>query len=290
MEDFKGLEELIIISGMSGAGKSVAMNSFEDLGYFCVDNLPPVLLPQLIDVISSVRPKIAVAIDTRTPDFIDSLFIVIDDLEQKNVHPHLLYLDTRDDVLVRRYKETRRSHPLAPEDAPLVGIKMERSLLEGFRDRAHTLYDTSDLKPQMLKDRILLQFNEERIPFTVNFMSFGFKHGVPLDIDLLFDVRFITNPFYIPELRPLTGQTEAVQTYVMSHPEARAFYKKVIDMLEFLLPQYKREGKAQVVVAFGCTGGKHRSITFAEKVSAHFAERYNVKTVHRDLVHATQEK
>jgi UPF0042 nucleotide-binding protein len=142
----------------------------------------------------------------------------------------------------------------------------------------------------MLKDRILLQFNEERIPFTVNFMSFGFKHGVPLDIDLLFDVRFITNPFYIPELRPLTGQTEEVQNYVMSHPEARAFYKKLIDMLEFLLPQYKREGKTQVVVAFGCTGGKHRSITFAEKVSAHFAERYNVKTVHRDLAHATKEK
>ena len=176
MEDFKGLEELIIISGMSGAGKSVAMNSFEDLGYFCVDNLPPVLLPQLIDVISSVRPKIAVAIDTRTRDFIDSLFIVIDDLEQKNVHPHLLYLDTRDEVLVRRYKETRRSHPLAPEDAPLVGIGLERSLLEGFRDRAHTLYDTTDLKPQMLKDRILLQFNEERIPFTVNFMSVSYTH------------------------------------------------------------------------------------------------------------------
>ncbi|KQS19841.1 glmZ(sRNA)-inactivating NTPase [Exiguobacterium sp. Leaf187] len=283
--------QLVIITGMSGAGKTVAMNSFEDLGYFCVDNLPPTLLPQLIEVIGQVRPKIAVAIDTRARDFIDSFFVVYEDLKKTNLQTRMLYLDARNDVLVRRYKESRRSHPLAPTDSPLIGIERERTLLEGFRDKAQMLIDTSDIKPLALKERLLKEFTTgERIPFTVNVMSFGFKHGLPLDADLVFDLRFLPNPFYIPELRPKTGLDEEVASYVMQWPEAKLFYKKLVDLLEFLIPQYEREGKSQLVIALGCTGGKHRSITFAEAISKEFATQYHIETNHRDYVHAKEEK
>ncbi|WP_214847044.1 RNase adapter RapZ [Exiguobacterium sp. s193] len=283
--------QLVIITGMSGAGKTVAMNSFEDLGYFCVDNLPPTLLPQLIEVIGQVRPKIAVAIDTRARDFIDSFFVVYEDLKKTNLQIRMLYLDARNDVLVRRYKESRRSHPLAPTASPLIGIERERTLLEGFRDKAQMLIDTSDIKPLALKERLLKEFTEgERPPFTVNVMSFGFKHGLPLDADLVFDLRFLPNPFYIPELRPKTGLDLEVSSYVMQWPEAKLFYKKLVDLLEFLIPQYEREGKSQLVVALGCTGGKHRSITFAEAISKEFANQYHIVTNHRDYVHAKEEK
>jgi len=283
--------QLVIITGMSGAGKTVAMNSFEDLGYFCVDNLPPTLLPHLIEVIGQVRPKIAVAIDTRARDFIDSFFVVFEDLKKTNMQIHMLYLDARNDVLVRRYKESRRSHPLAPTASPLIGIDRERTLLEGFRDKAQTLIDTSDIKPLVLKEKIQKEFGgTERIPFTVNIMSFGFKHGLPLDADLVFDLRFLPNPFYIPDLRPLTGLQEEVSSYVLQWPEAKLFYKKLVDLLEFLIPQYEREGKSQLVIAVGCTGGKHRSITFAEALTKEFKNQYHVVTTHRDLQLAKEEK
>ncbi|MEH7440728.1 MAG: RNase adapter RapZ [Mesobacillus sp.] len=280
--------QLVIITGMSGAGKTVAIQSFEDLGFFCVDNLPPTLLPKFMELMKesgTKMNKVALVMDLRGREFFDSLFKALDDLaETAWVAPQVLFLDADDSTLVRRYKETRRSHPLAPSGLPLEGIRLERELLEELKGRAQTIYKTTDMKPKELREKILEEFSENKqATFTVNVMSFGFKHGIPIDADLVFDVRFLPNPHYIDHMRPKTGLDEEVSTYVLKWSETNKFLEKVTDLLSFMLPHYKREGKAQLIIAIGCTGGQHRSVALAENIAKFFEKDYHTRVTHRDI-------
>ncbi len=279
--------QVVIITGMSGAGKTVAIQSFEDLGFFCVDNLPPTLLPKFLELMKESENKmnkVALVMDLRGREFFENLFSALDDLANSWVVPKVLFLDADDSTLVRRYKETRRSHPLAPSGLPLEGIKMERELLEELKGRAQIIYNTSKSSPRDLREKILTEFsaNKETI-FTVNVMSFGFKHGIPIDADLVFDVRFLPNPHYVEHMRPKTGLDADVSSYVLKWTETGQFLEKVIDLLTFMLPQYKREGKSQLVVAIGCTGGQHRSVALSEYIGHHFEGDYHVEITHRDM-------
>ncbi|MCA0150629.1 MULTISPECIES: RNase adapter RapZ [Rossellomorea] len=280
--------QLVIITGMSGAGKTVAIQSFEDLGFFCVDNLPPTLLPKFLELMKesgNKMNKVALVMDLRGREFFDHLFKALDELAETSwVSPQILYLDADDSSLVRRYKETRRSHPLAPSGLPLEGIRQERELLEELKGRAQLIYNTSTMKPRELREKILTEFSvNKKTIFTVNVVSFGFKHGIPIDADLVFDVRFLPNPHYIDHMRPKTGLDEEVSTYVLKWNETNKFIEKVTDLLSFMLPQYKREGKSQLVVAIGCTGGQHRSVALAEYLGHHFEKDYQTKISHRDI-------
>lgn len=280
--------QLVIITGMSGAGKTVAIQSFEDLGFFCVDNLPPTLLPKFLELMKesgNKMNKVALVMDLRGREFFDHLFKALDDVAETSwLTPQILFLDADDSALVRRYKETRRTHPLAPSGRPLDGIVQERSLLEELKGRAQTIYNTSELKPRELREKILTEFsNDKKAIFSVNVMSFGFKHGLPIDADLVFDVRFLPNPHYIEHMRPKTGLDEEVSCYVLKWNETHKFLEKVIDLLSFMLPHYKREGKAQLVIAIGCTGGQHRSVALAEHLAAHFKNDYVTHVSHRDI-------
>lgn len=293
MEDIKVEKEtvdhrLVIITGMSGAGKTVAVQSFEDLGFFCVDNLPPTLLPKFLELMEDSGKKmnkVAVVMDLRGRDFFDHLFKALDDLnDSKTFVPEILFLDSDDDVLVRRYKETRRTHPLAPSGLPLEGIRLERDLLEELKGRSQTIYNTSALKPRELREKIAKEFAvNKQVSFTINVMSFGFKHGLPIDADLVFDVRFLPNPFYIEHMRPMTGLDQEVSSYVLKWNETQKFIKKWVDLLDFMIPQYRREGKAQLVIAVGCTGGQHRSVTLAEFLGDRYKDEYDTRVTHRDI-------
>lgn len=279
---------MVIITGMSGAGKSVAMRSFEDMGYFCVDNLPPTLLPKFIELIEDSNgsmDKIALVMDLRGRDFFDHLFQAIDDLSQhQRIKAHLLFLDATDEALVHRYKETRRSHPLEPNGSPLKGIQMEREMLDELKGSAQQIIDTTNVKPRTLRDMIIKRYTaEEHHPFTIDVMSFGFKYGLPIDADLVFDVRFLPNPHYIDSMRPKTGLDDEVSSYVLKWSETKTFLNKLIDMFHFVLPQYKREGKNQLVIGIGCTGGKHRSVTIAEYVADAISDDYTAHVTHRDI-------
>ncbi|MEH7236609.1 RNase adapter RapZ [Bacillus sp. JJ1562] len=287
--------QLVIITGMSGAGKTVAIQSFEDLGYFCVDNLPPTLLPKFLELMKESggkMDKVALVMDLRGREFFDSLFASLDDLSEVSwIAPQILFLDAKDSTLVTRYKETRRSHPLAPTGSPLEGIQAEREILEEMKGRAQYIYDTSDLKPRELREKILKQFASQSKPtFSVNVMSFGFKYGIPIDADLVFDVRFLPNPHYIEAMRPRTGLDEDVSSYVLKWTETQKFIEKVTDLLAFMLPQYKREGKSQLVIAIGCTGGQHRSVTLAEYIAKHFKDDYQTHVSHRDIERRKEKK
>jgi len=280
--------KLVIITGMSGAGKTVAIQSLEDLGYFCVDNLPPTLLPKFLELMKESGNKmnqVALVMDLRGRDFFESLLAALDNLAETTwISPQILFLDAKDSVLVSRYKETRRSHPLSPTGLPLEGIENERALLEDLKGRAQLILDTSDLKPRELREKILKQFSSNAGEvFSVNVMSFGFKYGLPIDADLVFDVRFLPNPHYIDHMRPKTGLEEEVSSYVLKWNETQKFIEKTIDLLAFMLPHYKREGKSQLVVAIGCTGGQHRSVTLAEHIGHHFETEYNTHISHRDI-------
>lgn len=280
--------QLVIITGMSGAGKTVAIQSFEDLGFFCVDNLPPTLLPKFLELMKESGNKmnrVALVMDLRGREFFDHLFKALDDLAESSwVTPQILFLEADDATLVRRYKETRRNHPLAKNGLPLEGIKLERELLDELKGRAQIIYDTSKMKPRELREKILTEFasNKQSI-FTVNVVSFGFKHGIPIDADLVFDVRFLPNPHYIEHMRPMTGMDEEVSGYVLKWNETQKFLEKVTDLLAFMLPYYKREGKAQLVIAVGCTGGQHRSVALAEYIGHHFEKDYHTRISHRDI-------
>nr|WP_088036807.1 RNase adapter RapZ [Evansella clarkii] len=281
--------ELVIITGMSGAGKTVAVQSFEDMGYFCVDNLPPALIPKFIDLVEGSggkMQKVALVIDLRGREFFDQLFEAIDTIGiESKVTPQILFLDANDSVLVRRYKETRRSHPLAAGKPPLEGIQAERELLDELKGQAQLIVDTSDLKPVKLREKIIERFStcSDRT-FSVTFLSFGYKHGIPIDADLVFDVRFLPNPHYVDHLRPKTGMESEVSEYVLKWSETQQFIEKLDDLLKYMLPNYKREGKRQLIVAIGCTGGKHRSVTLAEYFKATLAkEGYYTVVSHRDV-------
>ena len=279
--------ELVVITGMSGAGKTVAMQSFEDMGYFCVDNMPPSLLPKFWELVkeSGKITKIALVIDLRSRAFFDEIMSAIAGLDNTSfITTKILFLEASDDALVSRYKETRRTHPLAGEGRIYDGIVAERRLLQDIKTRAQKVIDTTNLSPRKLREEIMQAFStgSEGI-FTIQVMSFGFKYGLPIDADVVMDVRFLPNPHYIPELRPLTGLDEPVYDYVMSQPEAKTFYHKLMDLLDFSIPGYKKEGKSSVTIAIGCTGGQHRSVAFAERIGRELlSDSYNVTISHRD--------
>ncbi|SNZ05315.1 UPF0042 nucleotide-binding protein [Terribacillus aidingensis] len=280
--------KLVIITGMSGAGKTVAVQSFEDLGYYCVDNLPPALLPTFLDLMrdaSNDIKKVALVMDLRGREFFDSLFEALDKLSQEHwLEPQVLFLDAKDEVLVTRYKETRRTHPLAPEGLPLEGIQQERALLDQMRGRAQYIVDTSELKPKKLREKIMKRFKDaDYEDFTVQMLSFGFKYGIPIDADLVFDVRFLPNPFYVENLRPQTGLDEPVSSYVFKWSDTHTFLQKLEDMLTFMLPQYRKEGKSQLIIAIGCTGGQHRSVAIAEYLAKRYSNSYATHVTHRDV-------
>ena len=282
------LKDLVVITGFSGAGKSTAMNVFEDAGYFCVDNLPPEMIGGLVDLFRHPGSKVelaAVVCDVRGGDFFEGLIAVLDDVEQAGVPGRVLFLDAEDGALLTRYKETRRRHPLAADGGVAAGIVVEREMLAPLRERADLVVDTTALSAAALRRRIvkdMLPLERERL--TVSFTSFGFKHGPLRDADLIFDVRFLPNPHYVEDLRPLTGRDERVVDYIGQDGKLEEFYERIHALLDFLLPQYLLEGKAHLTIAIGCTGGRHRSVAIAE----HLAERYKgrdgiaVDVLHRD--------
>jgi UPF0042 nucleotide-binding protein len=279
---------LVVITGMSGAGKTVAIQSLEDHGFFCVDNLPPILLPKFAELLketSSKQRKVALVIDLRGREFFASLFDSLDQLEKRHgIHYQILFLDADDQTLVRRYKETRRRHPLSPDGTPLDGIAQERFLLREIKGRANQIINTSKLKPAELKEKVANLFAQrDDGGMAVTFMSFGFKHGIPIDADLVIDVRFLPNPHYVDNLRPHTGKDPEVAEYVMKWSETKQFLDKLVDLFRFLIPQYTREGKAQLVIGIGCTGGKHRSVAIAEYLYHTFKEQERCRVTHRDI-------
>lgn len=284
------LEDLVVISGYSGAGKSTAMAVFEDAGYFCVDNLPPEMIRSLIDLFAHEGSKVeraAVVSDVRGGEFFEPLLGVIDDLHHRALPFRVLFLDADDMTLMDRYKETRRRHPLAPESSIASGIAAERAMLEPIKDHADFVIDSSGLKAAHLRRRIA----DELLPRTsrgrlaVTLQSFGFKHGPPRDADLVFDCRFLPNPHYVPELRPLTGLDAAVVDYVGREGTLEQFYTLLEPLLDFLIPQYEDEGKSHLSVAIGCTGGRHRSVAITEHLASRYRGRddLTVEVEHRDV-------
>ena len=279
--------DLVIITGMSGAGKTVAVQSFEDLGYYCIDNMPPNLLPTFWELMkeSGKITKIALVIDLRTREFFQEMNSMIQQMANSQfITTKILFLEASDEALVARYKESRRSHPLAVEGRILEGIQKERELLKDLRSRAQFIIDTSNKSPKHLRNELSKRFAaKDYEPFHVNVVSFGFKYGLPIDADIVMDVRFLPNPFYIDSLRNLTGKDQSVYDYVMKQPETQTFYQKFIDLIEFCLPGYKREGKTAVTIAIGCTGGQHRSVALAERVAKRLKnDHYIVNIIHRE--------
>ena len=281
---------LVIVTGMSGAGKTVAIQSFEDLGYFTIDNMPPTLVPKFIELIrhSQDNDKIAMVVDMRSRSFFTEIREVLDEVESaEDLDFKILFLDATDSELVARYKETRRSHPLAPGGRVLDGINLERELLAPLKNMSQNVIDTSDLTPRMLRKEISEQFagQNEQAGFRVEVVSFGFKYGLPLDADLVFDVRFLPNPFYVDELRNLTGNDKEVYDYVIDKPETQVFIQKMTNLLDYLLEEYDKEGKTHVVIGIGCTGGQHRSVSLTNYFADHYSQKYHVHRLHRDAVH-----
>ena len=279
--------ELVVITGMSGAGKTVAMQSFEDMGYFCVDNMPPSLLPKFWELVkeSGKITKIALVIDLRSRAFFDEIMTSISGLDNTSfITTKILFLEASDDALVSRYKETRRTHPLAGDGRVYDGIIAERRLLQDIKVRAQKVIDTTTLSPRKLREEIMHTFsNGDTDIFTIQVVSFGFKYGIPIDADIVMDVRFLPNPHYIDELRSLTGQDHAVYDYVMSQPETKTFYHKFMELLDFVIPGYKKEGKSSVTIAIGCTGGQHRSVALTERTGRELmSDSYHVTISHRD--------
>lgn len=281
--------DFTILTGMSGSGKTQAIHFFEDLGHFCIDNMPPALIPMLANMLSSVKDKfrsVALVIDARVGDMMNELLDQVHELKEK-YEVRLVFLDADDNTLVNRYKETRRSHPLNKPEGLLASIQEERKMLYKLRDAADYVIDTSRLTQSQLRDRFMDIYNLTTVNsmFEVKVVSFGFKHGIPMDADLVYDVRCFPNPFYIPELKNKTGNDKEVMDYVMSFPSAVTFYEKLTDMIKFLIPMYVEEGRTSLIIAVGCTGGHHRSVTFANKLSGFLSELgYNTDTVHRDIM------
>lgn len=280
--------ELVIITGMSGAGKTVVLQTFEDLGYFCVDNMPPSLLPKFWELIreSGKISRICLVIDLRSRDFFEEIMSTIGRLDNTSfVTTKIIFLDAADEVLVSRYKETRRNHPLVQEGGTVIeGIHKERLLLEDIRSRAQWILDTSNTNPRQLREKILekFEFSDNEL-FHIELQSFGFKYAAPIDADIMMDVRFLPNPHYIDELRPLTGLDKPVYDYVMQQPETETFYRKFVDLLDYILPGYKKEGKTSLNIAIGCTGGQHRSVALTERIARHLRnDGYRVNISHRD--------
>lgn len=280
----------VIITGMSGAGKTETVKCFEDMGYYCIDNMPPALFSKVAKICSKSESdidKIAFVIDTRGGSMLTNLESYLDEFEKENGKCTILFLDADSDTLIKRYKETRRKHPLASDGNLTDCIQKERALLSGVKKRASYVLDTSALKPRQLRECIFELFNGENgsaDSFTVSIVSFGFKYGIPIDSDAVFDVRFLPNPFYIPELKSKTGLDSEVFDYVNGFEITQNFMHKLNDMAKFLLPNYINEGKSNLVISIGCTGGKHRSVTVARNLGAFLKGLgYKVIVNHRDI-------
>jgi len=280
---------LVIISGLSGSGKSCAIKCFEDLGFFCIDNLPPQLLPKFVDLCRQSRNEIsraAIGIDIRERTFLKEFLTVFDRLIEEGYQVELLFLEARDEIIQRRFSETRRPHPLANEGSVSDGINREWDTLRELRRRANRVIDTSDFHVHKLKELLNHDYLETASSRHLNLslLSFGYKHGTPYNLDLLFDVRFLSNPFLIDDLRPLSGNDQAVQDYVRALPETELFLQKLYDFLDFLLPLYEKEGKSYLTIGIGCTGGRHRSVTIVNLLSEHLQNHgMMVHQRHRDL-------
>jgi UPF0042 nucleotide-binding protein len=279
----------VLVTGLSGAGKSQAAHALEDLGFFCVDNLPPALIPRFAELVLHAQgkvPRAAVVVDVRSGEFFDALTDALGHLDSLGLAYRIVFLDASDEVLVRRFKETRRKHPLSGSGSVLEGIREERRRLEPLRERAHRILDTSDMSPAQLRDELRATFGSggAGVGLAVTVVSFGYKHGIPMDADLVFDTRFLPNPHYVEALRPRSGLDPEVRAYVLDSAAGQAFWRRLLDMVLFLLPEFEREGKTDVTLAVGCTGGKHRSVAVAEELVRVLKERgYEVRARHRDL-------
>ena len=280
----------IIVTGLSGAGKSEATNAIEDMGYFCVDNLPPKLIKKFAEVCKQSQgsiDKVALVMDIRGGIFFDDLFESLSELSREQFRYEILFLDTSDEVLVKRFKEKRRSHPLAPGGRVITGIELERQKLREVKDKADVIIDTSKYAIKDLREEMARKFGDKEMPekqMAITILSFGFKYGIPVDSDLVFDVRFIPNPFYIPELKPFSGNDEPVKNYVMDQIETQTFLEKANDMFEFLIPNYQKEGKRQLIISIGCTGGRHRSVAIANSIyETLHSNNHDVYVEHRDI-------
>ncbi|EOD6239934.1 RNase adapter RapZ [Enterococcus hirae] len=278
--------QLVIITGMSGAGKTVAIQSFEDMGYFCIDNMPPNLIPKFWELIkeSGKVTKMALVVDLRSRSFFEEIQNMLVEIENTDfIDTSILFLDASDEELVARYKETRRTHPMAMNGLVTEGIRKERAILNDLKMQASVIIDTMTLTPRQLREKINQTFKTKGDQgFRIEFVSFGFKYGLPIDSDIVMDVRFLPNPHYIPELRPLTGKDQPVYDYVMSFDETELFYNKFLDLLQTVLPGYIKEGKSSLTIAIGCTGGQHRSVALTERLSGALKENYKVNVTHRD--------
>ena len=282
--------EFLIVTGLSGAGKSRAVDALEDIGFYCVDNIPPKLIPTFYDLCAKAGntfSRVAVVTDIRGGDMFSSLFETLDDLKNEDKHYRILFLDANDYVLINRFKETRRKHPLAENNLGSLeqAVKLEREILRPVREKADYIIDTSFLSPAQLKERISNLFlGDASQALMVHCVSFGFKYGIPTEADLVFDVRCLPNPFYIEELKHLTGLDEPVYSYVMKWEQTKGVVQRLISLIDYMLPLYCDEGKSQLVSAIGCTGGKHRSVALAQLLYDHLLENGHRTSVnHRDI-------
>lgn len=281
--------KLVVISGLSGSGKSHALKCFEDVGYFCIDNLPPALLPTFVELCHQQGGEIknvALGIDIRERVFFSDLVGILERVKVLGHAVELVFLEAREEVLVRRFSESRRPHPLLPHLPVLEGVRFEKERLADLRRHADRIIDTSDLTVHELRELLIRQFRQEGEPhhLTISLVTFGYKFGVPYDIDLLFDVRFLRNPFFVPDLKPLTGEDPRVRAYVLTDPDAVAFIGHLEGLFAFLIPLYERERRSYLNVGIGCTGGRHRSVAIAGRLQESFsALGYQVTVAHRDL-------
>lgn len=278
---------IFIITGLSGAGKTQALRCFEDMGFFCVDNLIPALLVQFIEMAFPRCPQLAIVTDTRGGEFFDELVGVLDSVGKGKLPIRVLFLEASDDVLFRRFSETRRRHPLWGKGTLLESIAAERERLADVRARASVVIDTSEFSNRQFKEKLIAEFilpDQAESAMQVTVMSFGYKFGAPLDADLVFDVRFLPNPHYDPQLRPFTGMDAEVAKFVITHPVTQEFLTRFLDLAEFLVPHYRQEGKTHLAIAIGCTGGRHRSVAIAHYLAEYLREEgFPVVELHRDI-------
>jgi UPF0042 nucleotide-binding protein len=279
--------QLVVVTGLSGAGRSTALRVLEDLGHFCVDNIPPALIPQLIELLGkgAELPRVALGIDVRTGGFLEGATRVLDTLVASGHHVELIFLESQDNELLRRFSETRRAHPLAPGGNVLEAIQRERERVASLRARAGLIIDTTQLNVHELR-RTLVEYlarGGTHARMVTRVVSFGFKYGLPVDADLVFDLRYLANPHFVPELKPLTGLDEAVSKFVFESAEAKELLADLTTLLGKLLPRYEREGKAYLTICVGCTGGQHRSVAMAEALAANLRGGAEVVVEHRDL-------
>lgn len=278
--------EAVIITGMSGAGKTLALNHFEDMGYYCMENLPPKFIVDFIELINSSKKsieKLAILIDVRAR-FFEDLYETVQNLKKMDCQIKILFLDANDKILINRYKELRRPHPIKSKSSLSSSIEKEREMLSDIKGQSDIIVNTSKLSPSELKNKLnKIFFNGSTKDISISVESFGFKHGILVEADLVFDVRFIQNPYYVESLKELNGKDEDIKKFVFSFEDSNIFVKKIIELLEFLIPKYKLEGKSMLTIGVGCTGGKHRSVCIAEKLYEELKIKFsNVNISHRD--------